>query len=68
MYYGEDNTQDYGLVNQLMINQFAEQLIETNVIDLSHVSFDENEKKPLPELKEVDINPYGSITQKEKPC
>ena len=41
LYYGEDNTQDYGLVNQLMINQFAEQLIETNFIDLSHVSFDE---------------------------
>ena len=41
LYYGEDNTQDYGLVNQLMINQFTEQLIETNFIDLSHVSFDE---------------------------
>jgi hypothetical protein len=41
LFYGEDNTQDYGLVNQLMINQFAEQLIDMNFIDLSHVSLDE---------------------------
>ncbi|RAP23514.1 hypothetical protein DID73_02250 [Candidatus Marinamargulisbacteria bacterium SCGC AG-343-K17] len=41
LYYGEDNPSDYGLVNQLMINQFAEQLVETDVIDLSHISLDE---------------------------
>ena len=41
LYYGEDNNADYGLVNQLMINQFAEQMVEMDVIDLSHVTIDE---------------------------
>ena len=41
LYYSDENTADYGLVNQLMINQFAEQLVDTNFIDLSHISLDE---------------------------
>ena len=41
LFYGEDNPSDYGLVNQLMINQFAEQLVDKNFIDLSHITIDE---------------------------
>ncbi len=41
LFYGEDNQNDYGLVNQLMINQFAEQLVDTDFIDLSHINIDE---------------------------
>ena len=40
MYYGNDNPQDYGLVNQMMINQFADQLVDSNFIDLTHVMTD----------------------------
>lgn len=41
LFYGENQGPDYDLVNQLMINQFADQLVESNFIDLSHVSLDE---------------------------
>ena len=41
IYYADDNNQDYGLVNQLMINQFAEQLVDTDFLDLSHITIDE---------------------------
>lgn len=41
LYYGEDNNNDYGLVNQLMINEFADQLVETDFLDLSHITLDE---------------------------
>ena len=41
LYYSSDNAPDYGLVNQLMINQFADQLVDSNFIDLSHVMTDE---------------------------
>ena len=41
LYYGNDNPQDYGLVNQMMINQFADQLVDSNFIDLTHVMTDE---------------------------
>ena len=37
----EDNNADYGLVNQLMIDQFAEQIVDKEVIDLSHITLDE---------------------------
>ena len=35
LFYDDSNSQDYGIVNQLMINEFANHLIESNVIDLS---------------------------------
>ena len=41
LYYAEDNNADYGLVNQLMIDQFAEQIVDMDVIDLSHITIDE---------------------------
>ena len=41
LFYGEDSNRDYGLVNQLMINQFADYLTESNAFDLSIVSTDE---------------------------
>ena len=41
LFYGENQGVDYDLVNQLMINQFADQLIESDFIDLSHVTIDE---------------------------
>lgn len=41
LYYSDENTNDYGLVNQLMINQFAEELVETDFLDLSHINLDE---------------------------
>lgn len=41
LYYSEENDNDYDLVNQLMINQFAEQLVDTDFLDLSHISIDE---------------------------
>jgi hypothetical protein len=41
LFYGESQGPDYDLVNQLMINQFADQLVEGNFIDLSHISLDE---------------------------
>ena len=41
LYYSEETSNDYDLVNQLMINQFAEQLVETDFLDLSHINLDE---------------------------
>ena len=41
LYYADDNNADYGLVNQLMIDQFAEQIVDMDVIDLSHITIDE---------------------------
>jgi hypothetical protein len=41
LFYAEENNTDYGIVNQLMINEFAEQLVESNFIDLSHITIDE---------------------------
>ncbi|MEK9727161.1 MAG: hypothetical protein VW397_03515 [Candidatus Margulisiibacteriota bacterium] len=40
LFYGEGTNNDYDLVNQLMINQFAEQLVESEFIDLSHVTIE----------------------------
>ncbi len=41
LFYGEnDSGTNYDLVNQLMINQFADQLIESDFIDLSHVTIE----------------------------
>ena len=40
LFYAEDNNADYGLVNQLMIDQFAEQIVDMEVIDLSHITLD----------------------------
>ena len=41
LFYGEGSSADYDLVNQLMINEFADQLVESDFIDLSHVTLDE---------------------------
>ena len=35
LFYGEDNEADYGLVNEMMLNQFADYLAETDFLDLS---------------------------------
>ena len=41
-FYGEDdNAADYGLVNEMMLNQFAEYLVDTNFIDLSNINLNE---------------------------
>jgi hypothetical protein len=37
LYYSQENTRDYGMVNQLMINEFANQLVDSNFIDLTGV-------------------------------
>jgi hypothetical protein len=37
LYYSQENTSDYGMVNQLMINEFANQLVDSNFIDLTGV-------------------------------
>ena len=56
LFYGEDNNNDYGLVNQLMINQFADQLVDSNFIDLSHIMIDEiRNKSSKLKLNEVNI-------------
>ena len=41
LFYGEDNNADYGLVNQMMINQFAENLADTEFLDLSHINLED---------------------------
>ena len=37
LFYGEDNNSEYGLVNEMMSNQFADYLVENEFLDLSHI-------------------------------
>tara|TARA_S200000501_G_C20524109_1_gene612669 strand:+ start:378 stop:620 length:243 start_codon:yes stop_codon:yes gene_type:complete len=41
LFYGENTSHGYELANQLMINQFSNQLSDSNFIDLSQVTLDE---------------------------
>lgn len=41
LFYGDDAGVEYGLVNQLMINQFADLLVDRQFLDLSHISIDD---------------------------
>ncbi len=42
LFYSEDdNSHDYDIVNQMIINEFADQIVESNAIDLSHITLDE---------------------------
>ena len=42
LFYGEDsNMADYGLVNEMMTNQFADHLAESDFMDLSGILLDD---------------------------
>jgi hypothetical protein len=41
LFYGDDNSNDYGLVNELMMNQFSDYLADSDFLDLSQINIDE---------------------------
>ena len=42
LFYDEsDKSHEYDIVNQIIINEFANQIVDSKAIDLSHITFDE---------------------------